>query len=117
MLHTLIPQWLMMIEIPLYITWCLAITHPIILCLSHQRLLEQKRSAFEIIKTNGMLKYIVIDECRCVDMWGFDFYRPAYDQLGVLAIKVSNNCINCYNVLPELKVLLFHLFKLRAQSL
>ena len=45
---------------------------------------EEMRSAFQTTKTNGILKYIVIDECHCVDMWGFDF-RPAYAQLGVLS--------------------------------
>ena len=45
---------------------------------------EEMRSAFQTAKTNGILKYIVIDECHCVDMWGFDF-RPAYAQLGVLS--------------------------------
>ena len=31
---------------------------------------KEIRRAFQIIKTNGTLKYIVIDECHCVDMWG-----------------------------------------------
>ena len=25
------------------------------------------------MKSNGTLTYIVIDECHCIDMWGFDF--------------------------------------------
>ena len=29
---------------------------------------EEMRSAFQTAKTNGILKYIVIDECHCVDM-------------------------------------------------
>ncbi|CAB4024997.1 RNA-directed DNA polymerase from transposon X-element, partial [Paramuricea clavata] len=29
---------------------------------------EEMKSAFQTIKTNGRLKYIVIDECHCVDM-------------------------------------------------
>ena len=36
------------------------------------------------MKSNGTLTYIVIDECHCIDMWGFDF-RPAYANLGILA--------------------------------
>ena len=40
------------------------------------------------MKSNGTLTYIVIDECHCIDMWGFDF-RPAYGNLGILA---SLNC-------------------------
>jgi ATP-dependent DNA helicase RecQ len=40
------------------------------------------------MKSNGTLTYIVIDECHCIDMWGFDF-RPAYGNLGIFA---SLNC-------------------------
>ena len=36
------------------------------------------------MKQKGNLSFIVIDECHCVDMWGFDF-RPAYAELGTLA--------------------------------
>ena len=36
------------------------------------------------MKSNGTLTYIVIDECHCIDMWGFDF-RPAYANLGILS--------------------------------
>lgn len=40
------------------------------------------------MKSKNTLKYIVIDECHCIDMWGFDF-RPAYANLGSLS---SLNC-------------------------
>jgi bloom syndrome protein len=45
---------------------------------------EEMRHVLEQMKTKGTLTYIVIDECHCVDMWGFDF-RPAYAELGVLS--------------------------------
>ena len=32
------------------------------------------------MKSNDTLTYIVIDDCHCIDMWGFDF-RPAYANL------------------------------------
>ena len=35
------------------------------------------------MKCNGTISYIVIDECHCTDMWGFDF-RPAYANLSCL---------------------------------
>ena len=45
---------------------------------------EEMRNVLEQMKTKGTLTYIVVDECHCVDMWGFDF-RPAYGELGVLS--------------------------------
>ena len=42
------------------------------------------RIVLEQMKTKGTLSYIVVHECHCVDMWGFDF-RPAYGELGVLS--------------------------------
>ena len=38
---------------------------------------------FSKMKCNGTISYIVIDECHCIDMWGFDF-RPAYANLSCL---------------------------------
>ena len=35
------------------------------------------------MKLNDSIAYIVVDECHCIDMWGFDF-RPAYANLGLL---------------------------------
>ena len=35
------------------------------------------------MKCNGTISYIVIDECHCIDMRGFDF-RPAYANLSCL---------------------------------
>lgn len=51
--------------------------------------MEEMRKVLEQMKTKGTLTYIVIDECHCVDMWGFDF-RPAYAKLGVLS---KLNCL------------------------
>lgn len=39
---------------------------------------------FAKMKSKGTIKYIVVDECHCIDMWGFDF-RPAYANLSVLS--------------------------------
>ena len=35
------------------------------------------------MKLSDSIAYIVVDECHCIDMWGFDF-RPAYANLGLL---------------------------------
>ena len=43
---------------------------------------------FSKMKSNETITYIVIDECHCIDMWGFDF-RPAYANLYLLT---SLNC-------------------------
>lgn len=40
------------------------------------------------MKSNGTITYIVIDECHCIDMLGFDF-RPAYANLHLL------KCLGC----------------------
>jgi RecQ family ATP-dependent DNA helicase len=39
---------------------------------------------FKKMKSKGTIKYITIDECHCIDLWGFDF-RPAYANLGILS--------------------------------
>jgi len=39
---------------------------------------------FSTMKLKKTLSIIVIDECHCIDMWGFDF-RPAYGNLGHLS--------------------------------
>lgn len=39
---------------------------------------------FTKMESKSTLKYIVIDESHCIDMWGFDF-RPAYANLGSLS--------------------------------
>lgn len=37
-----------------------------------------------IMETKNTLSHLVIDECHCIDMWGFDL-RPAYANLGHLS--------------------------------
>ena len=39
---------------------------------------------FKKMKAKGTLSYIALDECHCIDLWGFDF-RPAYANLGILS--------------------------------
>ena len=43
----------------------------------------QMLDMFSKMEQKNTLKYIVIDECHCIDMWGHDF-RPAYANLGSL---------------------------------
>ena len=45
---------------------------------------SQMKEIFSKMEEKNTLNYIVIDECHCIDMWGYDF-RPAYANLGNLS--------------------------------
>lgn len=44
----------------------------------------EMQEIFSKMESKNTLSHIVIDECHCIDMWGFDF-RPAYANLGNLS--------------------------------